>query len=122
MSPRDGQAHRTGKDCRNQMIEAEQLRQEHSRQRNRQLYSQEEGKERRGKMMVSTEVSEMTGPSEGAGVTVGEPRVRRGFSVHEGVENLGKEYKHGIPITEMEDSDFEQQVQCPQHEAGVQAR
>ena len=33
-------------------------------------------------------------PFRGADVAAGEPQVRRGFSVHEGVEDLGKEHKH----------------------------
>ena len=33
-------------------------------------------------------------PFRGAAVTAGEPQVGRGFSVHEGVEDLGKEHKH----------------------------
>ena len=33
-------------------------------------------------------------PIRGAAVAAGKPQVERGFSVHEGVEDLGKEHKH----------------------------
>ena len=76
------------------LCRATEARQEHSRLCYWQLCSPGGRWGEKGKRIVSTEVSAIMGPLEGAGVTAGEPQVRRDFFVHEGVEDLGKEHKH----------------------------